>query len=84
MEVSVTASLEHIQTFIHPQVIIVDDPGREDDFFTTALRSKAVDMKQSVMELPEDAARNMMWITRLDSAALAGLFSTQPQHGCHY
>jgi len=73
MEVSVTASLEHIQTFIHPQVILVDNPSREDTFFTTALRSKAMDIGKPVIELPTDATENMMWITRLDSESLAGL-----------
>ena len=73
MEISVTAGVEHIQTFIHPQVIIIDNPSREDLFFITALRSKAMDIGKSVIELPVDAAENMMWITRLDSASLAGL-----------
>lgn len=72
MGVSVTASLEHIQTFIHPQVILVDDSSREDTFFSTALRSKAVDIGKPVIELPTDATENMMWITRLDSESLAG------------
>lgn len=68
-----TAGVEHIQTFVHPQVIIIDNPSREDLFFITALRSKAMDIGKSVIELPVDAAENMMWITRLDSASLAGL-----------
>ncbi|KAK4693729.1 hypothetical protein P7C71_g3732, partial [Lecanoromycetidae sp. Uapishka_2] len=71
MEVSVTASLEHIQTFIHPQVILVDDPSREDAFFTTAIRSKAMEIGKSVIELPSDSTESMMWITRLDSESLA-------------
>jgi len=73
MEVSVTASLEHMQTFIHPQVIIIDYPSREDLFFVTALRSKAVDIGKAIIELPSDAAANMMWMARLDSGSLAGL-----------
>lgn len=72
MEVSVTASLEHIQTFIHPQVIIIDDPSREDAFFVNALRSKAMDLGKAIIELPADATETMMWIARLDSGSLAG------------
>ncbi len=68
------ASMEHIQTFIHPQAIIIDDPGREDTFFVTTIRSKAMDIGKSIIELPPDATENMMWITRLDSGSLAGLF----------
>ena len=68
------ASMEHIQTFIHPQVIIIDNPGREDTFFVTTIRSKAMDIGTSIIELPSNAPENMMWITRLDSGSLAGLF----------
>ena len=72
MEVSVEASMEHIQTFVHPQVIIIDYPSRENTFFVTTLRSKAMDIHKSIIELPSDATQNMMWITRLDSGSLAG------------
>ena len=72
MEVSVTASMEHIQTFIHPQIIIIDDPSREDKFFVEALRTKVMDMENNMIELPKNAAETMMWMTRLDSGALAG------------
>lgn len=72
MEVSVGASLGHIQTFVHPQVIITDHASREDAFFMKAVKAKAVAINKSVIELPSDAAENLMWITRLDSGSLAG------------
>ena len=72
METSVTASMTHIHTFIHPQVILIDNPSREDAFFVNALRSKAMDIRKSLIELPADATENLMWITRLDSGSLAG------------
>lgn len=78
MEISVEASMEHIQTFVHPQVIIIDNPSREDTFFITTIRSKSMDIGKSVIELPSDATENMMWITRLDSGSLAGLFYYPP------
>ena len=71
MEVSVTAGMEHIQTFVHPQMIIIDDPSREDAFFVDAVRSKVTDLGKAVIELPRDAAETMMWMTRLDSGSLA-------------
>ena len=67
------ASMDHIQTFVHPQVIIMDSPSREDSFFVTTLRSKAIYIGKSIIELPTDATENMMWITRLDSGSLAGM-----------
>ncbi|KAL8665948.1 MAG: hypothetical protein Q9202_001884 [Teloschistes flavicans] len=72
MEVTVAAALGHIQTFMHPQVVIVDDPSREDGFFTKATRGKTLELGRSLIELTTDAAENLMWITRLDSASLAG------------
>ena len=71
MEVSVTAGMEHIQTFVHPQIIIIDDPAREDAFFVDAVRSKVMDFGKAIIELPRDAAETMMWMTRLDSGSLA-------------
>ncbi|KAL8731616.1 MAG: hypothetical protein Q9166_003304 [cf. Caloplaca sp. 2 TL-2023] len=71
MEVSVSAALGHIQTFMHPQVVITDDQSREDGFFIKAIRSKANELGKGVIELPTDASENMMWITRLDSGSLA-------------
>ena len=68
------ASMEHIHTFVHPQVIIIDNPSRENTFFVTTLRNKAMDVRTTVIELPSDATESMMWITRLDSESLAGLF----------
>ena len=68
------ASMDHIQSFVHPQVIIIDSPHREDTFFITTLRSKVRDIGKSLIELPSDATENMMWITRLDSGSLAGMF----------
>ena len=68
------ASMDHIQTFVHPQIIIIDYPSREDNFFVTTLRSKAMYIGKSIIELPSDATQNMMWMTRLDSESLAGRF----------
>ncbi|KAL8827002.1 MAG: hypothetical protein Q9170_007191 [Blastenia crenularia] len=76
MEVSVAAALGHIQTFMHPQVLITDDASREDGFFTKSIRSKAFELGRSVIELPLNAAENLMWIARLDSASLAAWHTT--------
>ena len=72
MEVSVTAGMDHVNTFVHPQITIIDDPAREDVFFVNAIRSKMMDLGKALIELPRDAAETMMWMTRLDSASLAG------------
>ncbi|KAL8992946.1 MAG: hypothetical protein Q9169_006716 [Polycauliona sp. 2 TL-2023] len=76
MEVSVSAALGHIETFMHPQVVITDVPSREDAFFTNAIRAKAGELGKSVIQLPKDAAEKMMWIARLDSGSLAAWQTT--------
>lgn len=67
--------MDHIQTLIHPQIIIIDNPTREDSFFVEALRSKVMDLEKAMIELPKDAAKTMMWMTRLDSSSLAGEYT---------
>ena len=71
MESSVAASLEHIQTFIHPQVVLIDDPKREEGYLVDAIREKAAELFKPLIELPLNAVENLMWITRLDSSSLA-------------
>ncbi|KAL8738161.1 MAG: hypothetical protein Q9181_001019 [Wetmoreana brouardii] len=71
MEVSVSAGLGHIQTFMHPQAVITDDPSREDAFFTKGIRGKSLELGRSLIELPTNAAENLIWIARLDSASLS-------------
>lgn len=76
MKLSVKASIGHIHKFIAPQALIIGDQGREDNFFINSVRSKALALGKSLIELPSDAAENMMWITRLDSGSLAGKTSS--------
>ena len=75
MEISVATGMGYMHTFVRPQVILADHSSREDAFFVKALRSKALEMGKSIIELPTNAATNLMWITRLDSGSLAGGFT---------
>ena len=72
MEVSVTASIGHIHKFVLPQAILIDNAEREDSFFVNSVKSKAIELGTSLIELPSAATENMMWISRLDSGSLAG------------
>ncbi len=72
MEVSVTAAFNHINSFVHPQVIITDYSPREDAFFTTGVQNKARELGTPVIELPSNAPEKLMWMTRLDSGSLRG------------
>ncbi|KAI9878402.1 MAG: hypothetical protein M1830_000964 [Pleopsidium flavum] len=70
MEVSVTAAFKHMNSFVHPQVIIADYPLREDAFLTNGVRNKAQELGTPLIELPSDGPEKLMWMTRLDSGSL--------------
>ncbi|KAF2703553.1 hypothetical protein K504DRAFT_463283 [Pleomassaria siparia CBS 279.74] len=69
-ESAVMAAMMHIQTFIHPQVVIMDDSLTEDVFFTKAMRAKTRALDISLIEIPQDRWQNLMWMTRLDAGSL--------------
>ncbi|KAI9721913.1 MAG: hypothetical protein M1812_001869 [Candelaria pacifica] len=76
MRASVLAGLKYVDDFMHPQVLITDNSGQEDMFFTTAVREKTTTLHKALIELPRDAAENLMWLTRLDSGSLRAWSST--------
>jgi hypothetical protein len=69
-ESSVMAALMHIQTFIHPQVVIMDDSLSEDVFFTKAVRTKTKALNIPLIEIPKDRWESLIWMTRLDAGSL--------------
>ena len=62
----------HIQIFMHPQVLLIDDPKTEEAYFVQAIRSEAFKIGKALIELPHDASSRLLWITRLDSGSLSG------------
>ncbi|KAF2268721.1 hypothetical protein CC78DRAFT_407691, partial [Lojkania enalia] len=69
-ESSVGAAMTHIQSYLHPQVAIMDDSLSEDPFFVRGLRTRAKALDIPIIEIPKDRVENFMWITRLDSGSL--------------
>lgn len=69
---SVSTALSHIHAIMEPQVLILDNSGQEDEYFSDTVRQKARDLKIPVISLPDNALENMMWLTRLDSGSLSG------------
>lgn len=57
---------------MHPQVMFIDNSGEEADYFVKGIRKQAPQTGIPVIELPEDAHSRLGWITKLDSASLAG------------
>ncbi|KAM0702096.1 hypothetical protein Q7P35_011006 [Cladosporium inversicolor] len=70
-EVSVSGAMRHINEFMHPQAIITDDSLVEDAPFTRAMRAKGKEYDHPVIEIPEDAYEDFLWMTRLDSGSLS-------------
>jgi hypothetical protein len=70
MEVSSSAALGHIETYMHPQAVIIDNSEIEDWWFLKSMRDRASLLDKTLIELPGDVEQNLRWITRLDSSSL--------------
>ncbi|KAI1302963.1 hypothetical protein F5Y03DRAFT_192548 [Xylaria venustula] len=70
LEKSVSRGFYHINTYMHPQAIIVDGSSNEAAYFTRGLKQHIKLTKTSSIELPRFAPKSLDWITRLDSTAL--------------
>ncbi|KAL2070446.1 hypothetical protein VTL71DRAFT_13472 [Oculimacula yallundae] len=71
MEVSSAAAFGHINTFIHPQATLIDGSGEEEVWFSRGLNHRAIMLGRTVIELPDNAEKNLMWLNLLDSASLS-------------
>jgi hypothetical protein len=81
MEVSSGAALGHITTYMHPQAVIVDNSGTEEKYFLTGMKYRAQQLGRTLIELPNNAEQNLMWLTRLDSSSLNGKLPVVILHG---
>ncbi len=70
MEVSVRASLGHINYVMKPRVVLIDSAEREDTFFVTGVKDKTRDLGLPLIELPVNAAEHLQWISKLDASSL--------------
>lgn len=72
MEVSSAAALGHINNYMHPQAVIVDNSGTEEDYFLIGIRDRSIELGRTLIELPDNAEQSLIWFTRLDSSSLNG------------
>jgi hypothetical protein len=70
-EASVVGALGHLYSYMHPQVAIIDDSSVEHAFFVRAMRSKLAHLNTPLLEIPSAKYEDFLWLTRLDSGALA-------------
>jgi hypothetical protein len=72
MEVSSAAALGHINNYMHPQAVIVDKSGTEEEYFLTGIKDRSIELGKTLIELPDNAEQSLMWLMRLDSFSLNG------------
>jgi hypothetical protein len=77
LEVAVLGAMRHINEFMHPQAIITDDSLVEDEPFTRAMRAKGKEYNHPVIEIPDGAYEDFLWMTRLDSGSLGSWHKPQ-------
>lgn len=72
LERSVARGLYHINTYMHPQAVIIS-LELEETFFLKAIRDAAagLDLAKNLIELPANAEDRLAWMTKLDSSSLS-------------
>ncbi|KAK5692956.1 hypothetical protein LTR97_010432 [Elasticomyces elasticus] len=73
-EVAVSGAMKHINDFMHPQAMIMDDSALEDAFLVRAMRNKGAEMGRALIEVPAGRYDEFLWMTRLDSGSLSNWF----------
>ncbi|KAK0620384.1 hypothetical protein B0T14DRAFT_567135 [Immersiella caudata] len=61
----------HINSYMHPQAVMVDSSENESELFLEAARVQLRSMKIPLIELPSNGPSKLTWLTKLDSASLA-------------
>ncbi|CAK1358314.1 hypothetical protein CB0940_07061 [Cercospora beticola] len=71
VESAVRGAMKHIQEYMHPQVVIMDDGAQEEAYFTKAMHAKTKDLGIPLVEIPRGKYEEWLWLTRLSAASLA-------------
>ncbi|KAK3294774.1 uncharacterized protein B0H64DRAFT_425431 [Chaetomium fimeti] len=64
-------ALRHINMYMHPQAVVIDGSGVEEDYFLAGVRKQAPVLGMPLIELPKNAHSRLAWITKLDASSLA-------------
>ncbi|KAI9694156.1 MAG: hypothetical protein M1822_003427 [Bathelium mastoideum] len=74
MSASVSAALNHINSYMHPQVIFIDASDDEDGYFSKAVTTKGNSLEISIIPIPDGKLEDFLWAARLDSGSLSAWF----------
>ncbi|KAL3955732.1 hypothetical protein ACCO45_011295 [Purpureocillium lilacinum] len=62
---------DYINTYMHPQAVLVDSTDAEETFFLRGARDEISSTHAALIELPHKPETRLSWITKLDAPALA-------------
>ncbi|KAI3400594.1 hypothetical protein diail_2797 [Diaporthe ilicicola] len=70
---SAERALYHINNYMHPQAIIVDNSAEEEPLLLRSLQNQAkkLQLGHAIVELPGPTVDRFAWISKLDAAALS-------------
>ncbi|KAK2590473.1 hypothetical protein QQS21_011846 [Conoideocrella luteorostrata] len=71
ISLAITKAFLYINTYIHPQAILIDSTKDEEDYFLHPARDQISATEAALIELPERPNTSLSWISKLDSAALS-------------
>ena len=70
MSVSVAAGLNHMNQYMHPQIVFIDGSTQEDAYFSKAITTKSNALNTPIVSIPDEKLEYLRWATRLDSGSL--------------
>ncbi|KAG5983509.1 hypothetical protein E4U43_006268, partial [Claviceps pusilla] len=71
MRLAITTALYHINTYMHPQAVILDSTTAEENYFLASARNQILSTPSALIELPNRPEKSLAWISKLDSSALS-------------
>ncbi|UNI21659.1 hypothetical protein JDV02_007631 [Purpureocillium takamizusanense] len=71
MALSVARAFYYINSYMHPQAVLVDSTDAEEAFFLRGARDEISSTHAALIELPDKPETRLSWITKLDAPALA-------------
>lgn len=73
LKIAIRTGLRHLRDFIHPQAVLLS-VDYEEEWFIGIARKTTQQLQMKTIELPENAANDLRWITRLDSGSVGGIY----------
>ncbi|KAI9171109.1 hypothetical protein HJFPF1_00589 [Paramyrothecium foliicola] len=70
MALASARALYHINSYMHPQAILLDSTSTEEVYFLAGFRDQVRSTKAALIELPDRPATRLSWLKKLDASAL--------------